>query len=150
KPDAAPKPAETAKPAAPEAKPAAAETKPAAAAKPEGQPKSGGTLRWGMVGDIVTTDAVLWSPAANETCGQVCDTLVTYDDSLNPVARLAESWELSTDNTRIKLNLRKGVQFHSGRELTSADVEYNIMRVRDPKNAFAAVVAPGSAWWTSV
>ena len=24
------------------------------------------------------------------------------------------------------------------------------MRVRDPKNGFAAVVAPGSAWWTSI
>jgi peptide/nickel transport system substrate-binding protein len=151
------KPAET-KPAAPAAAtaPAAAPAKPteapkpAAAAKPAEAPKPGGTLRWGMVGDIVTTDAVLWSPAANETCGQVCDTLVTYDDKLNPVGRLADSWELSADNTRIKLNLRKGVQFHSGRELTSDDVEYNLLRVRDPKNGFAAVVAPGSAWWTGV
>jgi peptide/nickel transport system substrate-binding protein len=131
------KPAETAKPAA-------------AATKPAETPKSGGTLRWGMVGDIVTTDGVLWSPAANETTGQTCDTLVTYDDNLNPIGRLAESWELSADNTRIKLNLRKGVQFHSGREFTSADVEYNLLRVRDPKNGFAAVVAPGSAWWTGV
>src|SRR6266851_4502951 len=63
------------------------------------QPKSGGTLRWGMVGDIVTTDAVLWSPAANETTGAICDTLVTYDDNLKPVPRLAESWELSSDST---------------------------------------------------
>ena len=160
KPVEAPKPAAPAATAAPAAaapaKPAEA-PKPAEAAKPAGQvakpgetPKSGGTLRWGMVGDIVTTDGVLWSPAANETTGQTCDTLVTYDDALKPVGRLAESWDLSADNTKIKINLRKGVQFHSGRELTSDDVEYNLLRVRDPKNGFAAIVGPGSAWWTGI
>jgi peptide/nickel transport system substrate-binding protein len=169
KPAEAAKPTEAAKPAAPAATTApaapaaaapAATTAPAAAAKPTEAPKPaakpaetpkpGGTLRWGMVGDIVTTDAVLWSPAANETCGAVCDALVSYDDTLKPIPRLAETWELSADNTKIKLNLRKGVQFHSGREFTADDVEYNVMRVRDPKNGFAAVVAPGSNWWTSL
>ena len=57
---------------------------------------------------------------------------------------------MSADQTKIKLNLRKGVQFHSGREFTSDDIEYNLLRARDPKNGFAAVVAPGSAWWTSI
>lgn len=113
-------------------------------------PKRGGTLRWGQVGDIVTTDAVLSSPASNETTGKVCDELIAYSEDLKPQPRLAESWELSTDQTRVKLNLRKGVTFHSGREFTSDDVEYNILRVRDPKNPYAAVVAPGSAWWTSI
>jgi peptide/nickel transport system substrate-binding protein len=63
--------------------------------------------------------------------------------------RLAESWEQSTDNRSIKLNLRKGVQFHTGREFTSDDVEYNLLRARDPKNPYASVVAVGSSWWTS-
>ena len=39
---------------------------------------------------------------------------------------LAESWELSSDNKQLKLNLRKGVQFHSGREFTSEDVKWNV------------------------
>ena len=46
---------------------------------------------------------------------------------------LAESWDVSTDFKQIKLNLRKGVQFHSGREFTSDDVKWNCSRVRDPK-----------------
>ena len=75
--------------------------------------------------------------------------LIDYDDDLSIVPRLAESWDQSTDNTQIKLNLRKGVQFHTGREFTSDDVKYNLLRARDPKNPYAAVVAPGSAWWTS-
>src|SRR5262252_2923946 len=76
--------------------------------------------------------------------------LIDYDDDLKIMPRLAESWDQSTDNTSIKLNLRKGVQFHSGREFTSDDVEYNILRARDPKNPYAAVVAVGSAWWNSI
>jgi peptide/nickel transport system substrate-binding protein len=140
-----------AKPAA-----AAATSAPAAAAQPTAAPaaaaqpiKTGGTLRWGQVGDLVTIDAILWSPVSNNTLGQVDEMLIDYDDDLTIMPRLAESWEQSTDNTQIKLNLRKGVQFHSGREFTSDDVEYNLLRARDPKNGFAAVVAPGSAWWTS-
>lgn len=114
------------------------------------QPKRGGTLRWGQVGDIVTADAVLSSPASNETTGEVAEALTAYDAQLNPIPRLAESWDWSSDNTSIKLNLRKGVTFHSGREFTSDDVKYNILRVRDPSNGYAAVVAPGSAWWTGI
>jgi peptide/nickel transport system substrate-binding protein len=124
---------------------------PAAPAAAGGEtPKRGGALRWGQVGDIVTTDAVLSSPASNETTGEVCDELIAYSDDLKPLPRLAESWDLSSDQTRVKLNLRKGVTFHSGREFTADDVEYNILRVRDPKNPYASVVAPGSAWWTSI
>ncbi len=115
-----------------------------------GAPKRGGSLRWGQVGDIVTTDAVLSSPASNETTGEVCDELIAYSDDLKPQPRLAESWDVSTDQTKVKLNLRKGVTFHSGREFTADDVEYNILRVRDPKNPYASVVAPGSAWWTTI
>src|SRR5438105_3573878 len=121
-----------------------------AAAPPAAQQiKKGGTLRWGQVGDLVTIDAIMWSPVANNTLGQINEMLIEYDDDLKVVPRLAESWEQSTDNTQIKLNLRKGVQFHSGREFTSDDVEYNLVRARDPKNPYASVVAPGSAWWTS-
>ena len=52
---------------------------------------------------------------------------------------LAESWDLSSDNKQIKLNLRKGVLFHDGREFTSDDVKYNMLRVRDPATGGAAV-----------
>ena len=135
------------------AKPAAgATTVSAAASTPQAQtqqPKTGGTLRWGQVGDLVTIDAILWSPVSNNTLGQVNEMLIDYDDDLTIMPRLAESWDQSTDNTQIKLNLRKGVQFHSGREFTSDDVEYNLLRARDPKNPYAAVVAVGSAWWSS-
>ena len=40
---------------------------------------------------------------------------------------LAESWDFSPDYKPFKLNLRKGVQYHNGRELTSEDVKYSLL-----------------------
>jgi peptide/nickel transport system substrate-binding protein len=61
---------------------------------------------------------------------------------------LAESWDLSSDARQIKLNLRKGVQFHSGREFTSDDVKYTMLRVRDPNVPLAVFWSTFSKWFT--
>ena len=64
--------------------------------------------------------------------------------SSTPQPMLAESWE-TDDFTSIKLNLRKGVTFHTGREMTSDDVKYTLMRTADPK--VAAAQYTGMAQW---
>ena len=79
----------------------------------------------------------------------VFDRLTVYDDKLKPQPMLAESWDVSTDCKQIKLNLRKGVQFHSGREFTSDDVKYNLQRARDPKVGRGAVHRHGN-WFTAI
>lgn len=64
---------------------------------------------------------------------QMYDTLVDYsldDYSLEP--RLAESWEISEDGLTVTLNLRPGVVFHDGSDLTAEDVVFSIDRARDP------------------
>src|SRR5262245_36264541 len=86
-------PATTA-PAGPAANPAApaAASSPQAAEKPAGaQPKSGGTLRVGQVGDIATLDAT-FTPGVAEIAWSVHDRLTAYDDKLQPQPMLAESW----------------------------------------------------------
>ena len=114
-------------------------------------PKAGGSIVTGQVGDLITTDGAFYSPVTNNTTGQVCDELIDYDTNLKVIPRLAESWDLSADNKTIKLNLRKGVTFHnSNREFTSADVKYNILRVRDPKNPYVYAPRIGSAWWDTI
>src|SRR5207247_1714970 len=80
-------PAPTAPPAAPAAPATAAAT---SVPQAQGKPaiKTGGTLRWGQVGDLVTIDAILWSPVSNNTLGQVNEMLIEYDDDLKIVPRL--------------------------------------------------------------
>src|SRR5207248_703291 len=48
-------------------------------------------------------------------------------------ARGAESWDVTPDAKQITFHLRKGVMWHNARELTSDDVKYSLLRVRDPK-----------------
>jgi peptide/nickel transport system substrate-binding protein len=113
--------------------PATVKSATAPPATPIPQPKSGGTLRLGMVGDISTLDGHNTTPNQFDTTWSVFDRLISYDTRLQPQPELAESWEVSTDLKQIKLNLRKNVQWHSGREFTSDDVKYNMLRVRDAK-----------------
>ena len=70
-------------------------------------------------------------------------TLVSYDENLDPQPYLAESWELSSDNSEITFHLRNDVYWHDG-ELTDAyDVAYTYKRAIDPETAF-----PNAAYWT--
>ena len=112
--------------------------------------KSGGKLRVGMVGDITSLDPFVWSPNNSNTVGQVHDQLITYDEKLIPKPRLAESWELSSDNKQIRFNLRKGIQYHNGRELTSEDIKYSLLKAKDPKTVNRATVGPGADYWTGI
>ncbi|MBV8083367.1 MAG: ABC transporter substrate-binding protein, partial [Chloroflexi bacterium] len=147
---AASAPASAAAPASSAAAAASANPAASAAASAAANIKTGGTLKIGQVGDIITTDGFQWSPVQNNTIGQVFDVLTLLDDNLQPVPRLAESWDLSADNKTIKLNLRKGVTYHSGREFTSDDVKYNIMRSKDPNNNYNTQQRTAAGWWTSV
>jgi peptide/nickel transport system substrate-binding protein len=46
---------------------------------------------------------------------------------------LAESFEMSTDGKQLKLTLRQGVQFQTGRDFTSEDVKWTLTRLKtDP------------------
>ena len=146
-----PTPAPAAKPTTPAAAattaPAPAATAPAPTAA-AGQPKSGGSLRVAMV-DPTPLDGHVISPNIFDSVWMVYDTLTTYDEKLQPQPMLAESWDVSDDFRRVKLNLRKGVQFHNGRELTSEDVLWNLQRVKDPKTGVAQL-ANQSNWFSTV
>lgn len=65
----------------------------------------------------------------------VYDTLAEPDkDSGKIVPALAESWSVSEDNLSWTFNLRKGVTFHNGDALTSADVKATFDRIMDEEN----------------
>ncbi|HEU0168351.1 MAG TPA: ABC transporter substrate-binding protein [Chloroflexota bacterium] len=121
-----------------------------AAPKPAaGTPKTGGTLRLGIIGDISTLDGHNTTPSQFDTTWSVFDRLIGYDQKLQPQPLLAESWDLSTDLKQITLHLRKGVTWHSGREFTSDDVKYNMLRVRDAKLQIPTL-RNQSMWFTTI
>jgi peptide/nickel transport system substrate-binding protein len=134
--------------AAPAASPApaaaAAQASPTAVAE---RPRAGGSLRVGRTSDIARIDG--HSTTATDVVWQLYDKLISYDESYTPQGLLAESWEVSSDGKQVKLNLRKGVTFHSGREFTSDDVKWNLLRVRDPKAGAGALVNQ-SNWFTTI
>ncbi|GAB2873718.1 ABC transporter substrate-binding protein [Streptomyces mayteni] len=68
----------------------------------------------------------------------VFETLTLIDpETTEPRGVLAESWELAPDATAMTLTLRDDVTFHSGRQLTAADVVFTLEQARDPSNGAA-------------
>ena len=150
---AVPKAAPTSAPAAVGTAVPAATTVPAATAapapKPAAQPRSGGTLRTGIVGDPASLEGHLFAGFNYEHSSLVFEQLTNYDSNSVPQPMLAESWDVGGDYRQIKLNLRKGVQWHTGRDFTSDDVKYNILRAQDPKVG-AGQFANQARWFTSI
>lgn len=121
----------------------------AAAAQPTAQPKSGGSLAVGRLADIEAPDRSLMASQSYIMTAQLYNALIHYDAKQVPQPELAESWDLSADGKQLKINLRKGVLFHSGREFTSDDVKYNTIRVRDTKLGMSQLTTM-SNWVTDI
>lgn len=74
----------------------------------------------------------------------VYDTLLNLDDELKVGPGLAMRWEQPDDRT-VVVHLRRGVRFHDGHELTSADVAHTFNSLIDPafisarRGAYAAL-----------
>lgn len=56
--------------------------------------------------------------------------LVGLDRKLEPVPRLAESWEIGDDGKTITFKLRDGVKWHDGKPFTSKDVAFTFKALR--------------------
>jgi peptide/nickel transport system substrate-binding protein len=105
---------------------------PPASAQTE-EPKPGGTLTATMQVDVTSLDPHLNSSYFSTlVIEQVYNGLVQFDQDMNIVPDLAESWTVSEDGLVDEFKIRQGVKFHNGREMTADDVLYSLNRVRDP------------------
>jgi peptide/nickel transport system substrate-binding protein len=102
-----------------------------------GQPRAGGSLRMGSLGDLPNLDGHFIN--GSNTLYPVWDRLIDIDASLNPHPALAQSWEVNSDYTQMTFHLKPGVQFHTGRVLTSADVMWNYDRIKSDKKVDGGV-----------
>ena len=141
----------TAAPAAPAAPAAAtqpsggetmAQPEPAAPAMKE--PKYGGVFNLAIRGNPKTLQLYKdGATPARQTVEPAFDGLLTYNadgdyrDEFILEPSLAESWELENESSYL-FHLRKGVKFHDGSEMTSADVVWSLEYLTNPENKFRA------------
>jgi peptide/nickel transport system substrate-binding protein len=107
-------------------------------------PRSGGVLKAAMIGEPPTLD-LHWTTAVitQEITFHIYEGLFTYDAGYAPIPMLAESYTMAPDGRRYTIVLRKGVRFHNGKEMTSADVVASL-------NRWGKVATTGKAVWRAV
>lgn len=62
--------------------------------------------------------------------------------TMNPRPHIAESWQVTPDGKTYTFRIRRGVKFHSGRELTAEDVAWSMDRMLRTKRGFFWVFSP--------
>ncbi|GCL73394.1 ABC transporter substrate-binding protein [Paenibacillus naphthalenovorans] len=90
------------------------------------------TLRFPLAQPLQSLDpATIHYTAEAHLVHQLFDPLVRYNRLTGAIeAHLAHAWEADESRTVWTFHLRKGVQFHHGRELTAEDVRYTFERLK--------------------
>jgi peptide/nickel transport system substrate-binding protein len=97
------------------------------------EPKRGGHLKIGIDGASSqdSLDPATYTATYMQMVGYTYgNCLVELDERNQLVPELAESWEPSDDAKTWVFKLRKGVQFHNGKEMTAEDVVASLNRHR--------------------
>jgi peptide/nickel transport system substrate-binding protein len=89
------------------------------------------TWTWVTFGDVDSLDPALnYESFGDGMLEDIYDNLVAYQgpDANKFSPELATSWELLDDGATYVFNIREGVTFHEGQELTASDVAYSFQR----------------------
>ncbi|OHD72950.1 MAG: hypothetical protein A2V99_05355 [Spirochaetes bacterium RBG_16_67_19] len=106
-------------------------------------------LTWALSGNPDSLDPQKTAGTLTfQTVRSLYDTLVEPDAKGQIVGALAERWQTSADNLTWTFTLRKGVKFHNGDALTSADVRASFERIKNKE--FASPKASEYAAITSI
>ena len=99
------------------------------------QPKRGGTITLATQNDLVIMNPMIRTASSERLMRMLMfDSLLGIDLQGNIQPNLAESWEISPDRKVYTFRLRKGVQFHNGKELMAEDVKFSMNYTMEPKN----------------
>lgn len=100
-----------------------------------GKPARGGTLSFNMSNDPPNLDLISNTTSTVLNAVAPCYNGLVQFDPLNAnkiIGDLAESWDMSPDGKSYTFKLIKGVKFHDGKPMTSADVKYTFDVTRNP------------------
>jgi peptide/nickel transport system substrate-binding protein len=102
-------------------------------------PKRGGTIKIGIFQNIDTLDAhnttfITACAIHNNIYNGILKITSTDGKSVDFKPELAREWEIQGDRVHV-FRLHKGVTFHNGDPCTSADIKWNLERVKDKKQA---------------
>lgn len=101
----------------------------------------GGWFRINETADPRSLDPIrTGETSAHNVSRNIYDAFFEFDQELNLIPALAESYEISEDGKTYTFAIRRGVKFHDdpcfpngvGREMTARDIEYSLTRVVDP------------------
>jgi peptide/nickel transport system substrate-binding protein len=105
------------------------------AAPTETAPAGGGevdVVNWALTGDAPAIDyAKAYDFNTNGVVTNITEPLLLMNPEGKLQPNLATEWEL-TEPTTMVIQLRSGVQFHDGSEMTAEDVAFSMNRHRDP------------------
>lgn len=102
-------------------------------------------LTLGVDQEVIGLDPhIITSFSSHRRIDLLYNKLVRHNENLEIVPDLAESVDIP-DNVTYVFNLRKGVKFHNGKEMTAEDVVFSLNRVLDPKTA-----SPGRSYISSI
>ena len=105
------------------------------AATPEASvvPRYGGKYNVPLSSEPETLDpAFITDIYAVTVANNLYDGLVQFDKDLNIVPAISDMWRISRDRKTYTFQLRQGVHFHNGREVTADDFVFSIRRILDP------------------
>ena len=104
--------------------------------RPTSIPRYGGIYHKRLRLEPITLDPVFITDTyAASVAQQVFDGLVQFDANLNVVPCIAKSWKASYDGLIWTFDLRQGVKFHHGREVSANDFVYTFTRFLHPRTA---------------
>jgi peptide/nickel transport system substrate-binding protein len=91
-----------------------------------------GVLRVGLHADTTIPDPhKTRNQTSHMAMRHVVETLVTFNDKYEIIPQLAEKWTINAAGDVYTIELRRGVPFHDGSELTAEDVRYSLLRLKD-------------------
>jgi peptide/nickel transport system substrate-binding protein len=101
---------------------------------PDGAAGPRDTLIFSAPADATTLDPHNTTDTeSDQVIGMVFEGLLGFDEKMQIVGRLAESWGVAEDGVTWTFKLRQGIRFHDGARFDAEAVRRNFARVLDPE-----------------